>query len=97
MDEEIIIEEGLPHENMCEDSAEALLEKYDRKRAQKFDDITAMQMVICILLAVAMFVLNMAAPELSEPVFMRINELSADEKEIMPNLIDLIIELWSRL
>lgn len=97
MDEEIIIEEGLIHENKCEDSTEALLEKYDRKKTQKFDDITAMQAVICILLAVTMFVANMAAPELSKPVFMRLRELSADEKEVIPNLIDLIIAFWSRL
>lgn len=97
MDEEIIAEEGLTEENKCEDSTEALLEKYDRKRTQKYDDITAMQAVICILLAVAMFVLNMAAPELSEPLFMRLKEVSADEKEVIPNLIDLIIAFWSRL
>ncbi len=97
MDEEIIIEDSLPHENMCEDSTEALLEKYDRKRAQKYDDITAMQTVICILLAVALFVLNMAVPELSEPIYMRLRTLSADEKEVIPNLIDLIIAFWSRL
>lgn len=97
MDEEIIIEDSLAHENMCEDSTEALLEKYDRKRAQKYDDITAMQTVICILLAVAIFALNMAAPELSEPIYMRLRTLSADEKEVIPNLIDLIIAFWSRL
>lgn len=97
MDEEIIIAENTAEEEQCEDSTEALLEKYDRKKTQKFDDITAMQAVVCVLLAVALFVMNMAAPELSKPLFARLKELSADEREIIPNLIELIIAFWSRL
>lgn len=97
MNEEIIIAENSADEEHCEDSTEALLEKYDRKRTQKFDDITAMQAVVCILLAVSLFVMNMTAPELSKPLFSWLKELSADEREIIPNLIELIIEFWSRL
>ncbi len=93
MNEEIIIAENAADEEQCEDSTEVLLEKYDRKRTQKFDDITAMQSVMCILLVVALFVLNLTAPELSEPIFVRISELSQDKKEVIPNIIDLIAEL----
>lgn len=93
MNEEIIIAENAADEEQCEDSTEVLLEKYDRKRTQKFDDITAMQSVMCILLVVALFALNLTAPELSEPIFVRISELSQDKKEVIPNIIDLIAEL----
>lgn len=93
MNEEIIIAENAADEEQCEDSTEVLLEKYDRKRTQKFDDITAMQSVMCILLVVALFVLNLTAPELSEPIFVRISELSQDKKEVIPNIIELIAEL----
>ncbi len=93
MNEEIIIAENAADEEQCEDSTEVLLEKYDRKITQKFDDITAMQSVMCILLVVALFVLNLTAPELSEPIFVRISELSQDKKEVIPNIIDLIAEL----
>lgn len=93
MNEKIIITDNTADEERCEDSTEALLEKYDRKRTQKFDDITAMQAVLCILLAVSLFVLNLTAPEISESVFARISELSQDKREVIPNLIDLIAEL----
>lgn len=97
MEEEITITENGTDNEPCEDSTEVLLEKYDRKKTQKLDDITAMQAVVCILLAASLFVLNMAAPELSEPIFTRLKELSADKTEIIPNIIDVLISLWAKL
>lgn len=97
MNEEIINSGNAENEEICEDSTEALLEKYDRKKAQKTDDIPAMQAVVCILLAAAFFGLNIAAPELSKPIFDYLKKLSCDEREIIPNLIDMVISLWSKL
>ena len=32
----------------CDDSTEELLKKYDKKRKQRYDDITAMQTVVSV-------------------------------------------------
>ena len=78
----------------CEDSAEVLLKRYEKRRSQKTDDIFAMQAVVCVLLAAALFALNLACPELCGPVYQKLRELAEDEREIMPNLIDLVISKW---
>lgn len=97
MENEILIDGEVCDTEKCEDSTEALLEKYDRNKSQKFDDIAAMQAVICILLAASLFALNLTAPELSAPLFARIKEMSGDKTEVIPNIIDLIIRLWAKL
>lgn len=82
-------------EEPCEDSAEVLLKRYEKRRNQKTDDIFAMQAVVCVLLAAALFTLNLVYPELCGPVYQKLRELAEDEKEIMPNLIDLVMSKWS--
>lgn len=77
----------------CEDSTEVLLEKYDRRRTQKIDDVFAMQAVMCVILAAAMFAANLLCPEICEPLYERLRELTSDGNEIMPNLIDVIMSL----
>lgn len=86
--------EPVPEENTeipCVDSTEELLKKYDKKRTQKVDDIFAMQAVICVLLAAVLLVSNLLYPDLCAPVYEKIKEMSSDEHEIMPNLIDVIL------
>jgi len=75
----------------CDDSTEELLKKYDKKRKQRYDDITAMQTVVCILLAAILLVSNLFYPEICEPVFDDLKKHVSDQKEIMPNPIDFIL------
>lgn len=84
-------EEYCGEDPVCEDSAEALLEKYERRRSQKTDDIFAMQAVICVLLAAALFVFNLFWPEICAPVYEKLRSAASDEREIMPNLIDVVM------
>lgn len=75
----------------CEDNTEALLEKYKNKSSQKTDDITAMQSVMCILIAAALFIMNFVNPELCESLYGKLHTFTDSEREIIPNLIDLLI------
>ena len=45
----------------CEDSSEVLLKKYDRQKAEKIDDVFAMQTVMCILIAAGMLIGRISA------------------------------------
>lgn len=76
----------------CEDDTEVLLKKFDKKRNQKIDDIVAMQAVICVLLTVFMFAAHIFYPDIFEPIYGKLRGLISDEQEIMPNLIDVIME-----
>ncbi|MCD8187402.1 MAG: hypothetical protein LUD57_02070 [Ruminococcus sp.] len=89
-DEEIIIADE-ESEIPCEDSAEELLKKYDRKRTQRADDIFAMQAVVCVLAAAAMLIANFACPEICAPVYDKIRALVWDGHELIPNPIDEIL------
>ncbi len=73
---------------LCEDSTEMLLKKYERRREQKTDDIFAVQTLICLLLAAGFFVLNYFKPDLCGELFERLSSLISDEKELFPNPID---------
>ena len=77
----------------CEDDTEELLEKYDRRSQRKVDDVPAMQTVICIIVALFMFGLNILYPETAGEVFSRLNQAVFSGKNIFPNPIDLISEL----
>ncbi|MBE6862079.1 MAG: hypothetical protein E7497_04150 [Ruminococcus sp.] len=77
----------------CEDNTEVLLKKYDSRKRQKTDDIFAMQTVICILIAAGLLILNIVQPELCGELYGRLCELTEDENEVMPNIIDVVIRL----
>jgi len=78
---------------ICEDSTEKLLEKYDCRSRRKADDVPAMQMVVCIVTAVLIFGLNAFYPEIGGGIFRKLNEMAFSGKELFPNPIDLITEL----
>lgn len=74
-----------------EDSTEALIEEYDKKRKNRADDVIATQAVVCILLAVLFIAGNMLYPDITGAVFRKLRGLVTDENSIMPNPIDLLI------
>ncbi len=76
----------------CEDSTEELLMRYDNRHRRRMDDIPAFQALLCVLLAALVFAGNLFYPELAEPVYEKLRRLIADENQIMPNLIDVIME-----
>ncbi|MDE6502330.1 MAG: hypothetical protein K2L10_09630 [Ruminococcus sp.] len=78
----------------CEDNTEELLEKYDRRSKRKADDVPAMQMVVCIITAVLIFGLNAFYPEIGGDIFRKLNDMVFSGKELFPNPIDLITELF---
>lgn len=90
MDDNIITTEL---ENNDPDSAEALLDKYERKSRSRSDDSAAMQAVVCILLAAAMFLSNLRFPEEVRSLLDRIIVLSEDENAFIPNPIDAVLAL----
>lgn len=75
------------------DSIEAILERHDMRKSQKADDIVAMQSVICVMLAVALLISNLLYPNICEPLYEMLKNLTNDEKEVMPNLIDVLMSL----
>lgn len=77
-----------------EDSTEELLEKYDSRSKRKADDVPAMQTVVCIITAVLLFGLNAFYPEIGGGIFRKLNEMAFSGKELFPNPIDLITELF---
>ena len=90
MTEETLIHEE--NDELCEDSTEELLMRYDNRRRRKMDDIPAFQALLCVLLAVLIFAGNLLYPELAEPVYEKLRRLISDENQIVPNLIDAILE-----
>lgn len=74
----------------CEDSTEELLEKYDRQKRRKADDVPAMQTVVCIIAVAVMFGLNAFYPEIAGEIFDKLNEMAFSKKELFPNPIDII-------
>lgn len=77
-----------------EDSTEELLEKYDRRSKRKADDVPAMQTVVCIITAALIFGLNVFYPEIGGGIFRKLNEMVFSGKELFPNPINLITELF---
>lgn len=90
MDDNIITTEL---ENNDPDSAEALLDKYERQSRSRSDDSAAMQAVVCILLAAAMFLSNLRFPQEVRTLLDRIIVLSEDENALIPNPIDAVLAL----
>ncbi|MDE6670967.1 MAG: hypothetical protein K2K16_02095 [Ruminococcus sp.] len=77
----------------CEDDTEELLEKYDRRSKRRVDDVPAMQTVVCIIVALFMFGMNILYPETAGEVFSRLNQAVFSGKNILPNPIEIISEL----
>lgn len=78
-------------EQACPDSTEALLEKYDRK--YRSDDSAAMQAVVCILLAAALFFANFKFPNEVESLLHHTATLSESENELFSNPINTLLKL----
>lgn len=81
----------------AEDSTQALLEEYDRKRKNKPDDVIATQAVVCILIGLLMFVANMLYPDITGELFARLRELTTDSVSVIPNPIDLLADCIDKL
>lgn len=79
-------------ETDIEDSTEALLEKYDRKRSQRTDDIIATQAVVCLITAMTFFAANLFFPKGCGEMWEYICSLSMQKKEIIPNIIDVVMQ-----
>ena len=79
--------------NANADSTEALLERYDRRRRRRNDDVTAMQAVICILIAVLMFSANLRYPQQVGELYHMVRTLALDGRDIMENPIDTAAKL----
>ncbi len=84
-------------EEADEDSTEALIEEYDKKRRNRADDVIATQAVLCILLGIFFIAGNMLYPDIVGDVFHKLRGLVTDEKSIMPNPVDLILEYIDKL
>ncbi len=80
-----------------EDTTEALLEKYDTRRASKPEDVIAMQAVLCILLALLLIGANFFYPDTAEALYSKLCSLTSDTADIIPNPIDLIILYCDKL
>lgn len=78
--------------DLCEDSTNALLNKYEKSRKQKTDDIFAMQAVLCVLLAALLFGFNFMYPQMCEAVYNKVIEAVNDKNELIPNPIDVLIQ-----
>ena len=81
----------------AEDSTQALLEEYDRKKKNKPDDVIATQAVVCILIGLLMFGANLLYPDFTGAVFSRLRELTSDSRDVIPNPIDLLIDCLDKL
>lgn len=92
MTENEIIAEELP----VEDDTELLATETKRRRKEgRADDSAAMQAAVCLILAIALVVLNTAYPDTAGELFSRVRELSADTAEIIPDPIELIVHYFN--
>ncbi|MBR1824696.1 MAG: hypothetical protein IJ779_10770 [Ruminococcus sp.] len=73
------------------DTTESLLEQYDDAKSRKLDDIIATQAVICVLLAAALFVLNLFYPDIAKELFDRLKNCMDDTAFTLPNPLDILI------
>ena len=84
-------------EETGEDTTEALMESYDRKRRNRADDIIAPQAVICILIGVLFIAGNMLYPDITGAIFQKLRGLVTEDKNIIPNPIDHILNYIDKL
>lgn len=62
-------------------------------KQQKYDDIIAMQAVVCIAAALGFVVLNLVRPQLCGELISLLKTYTESGKELFPNPIDLIAKL----
>lgn len=90
MNEDEIIEEDIVLD--AEDDTSVLnAEKLRRKREGGFDDISAFQACMCIIIATGLILLNLKFPDMAEEFFGMVKGLSMSDNEIFQNPIDLIM------
>lgn len=85
--ENMEILENLPHEDDTEFLAR---EENFRRRNGRAEDIPAFQGIICLLLAVAMILLNLKMPDMAEELYTLVKNYSSSEQELFENPIKLI-------
>ena len=62
-------------------------------KRQKYDDVIAMQAVVCITAVLGLAILNLTYPELCGELFGMIKRFSQNSSELFPNPIDLLSSL----
>lgn len=90
---DVYYEPEMTEELPQEDSTEYLeSEKIRSKKEGQLEDISAMQGILCLILAVGLIVLNTFYPDTAEDLFEMIKSCSASEEEILENPINYLIE-----
>ncbi|MDE6788535.1 MAG: hypothetical protein K2J47_04355 [Ruminococcus sp.] len=96
MEEAVLNQENTENEEEItvipeEDNTELLeIDNIMRKKEGRADDSTAMQTVLCMIIAVGFIILNIFKPDMAEALFLRLRELSSNGNEVIPNPIDII-------
>jgi len=70
------------------DEVKAIIRKYDEKKKQRLDDVTATQTVICLLIAISFFVANIFNPNLCKELLDLIKCCIEGSKGTYPNILD---------
>lgn len=79
-----------------EDDTELLASETKRRRKEgRADDSAAMQAAVCLILSIALVLLNTVDADTAGELFSRVRELSADTAEIIPDPIELIINYFN--
>ena len=78
-----------------DNTAENITDTADEK-SRGIEDIAAMQTVVCILLALTFFIINIIYPSTAEELAEKFTELSGSHRAV-ENPIDIIIKYWSAL
>ena len=73
-------------------SDDELIDEYERASEKGSSDAAAMQAVVCIILAVGLFGLGFAAPELADGLFRKLRGFMEDTNEIMPNPLGMVLK-----
>ena len=75
----------------------SLLEEYEKEAVARKTDASSVQLVICLFISAALLVLHFSYPQLAEGIIDIVRELSADENELIPNPLDMLISLIDKL
>lgn len=97
MSEEELIEEKNDVLDAEDDTSELRAERVCRKKEGGFDDISAFQAGLCIIMTIGLILLNLKFPDMAEGFFDIVKGLSASENEIFQNPIDVIIGFINEL
>lgn len=61
------------------------------------DDTPAFQAVVCIIIATALFILNIVSPDIGGDIMKKVRDLSGAEQELFTNPIDIVENYISKL